>query len=67
MMTIDDQIRALVPLSATQIAQLAGYAQIKQFNDYRKKGRVMNPARLEKLAIRLEQMAGKVRDMKDEP
>ena len=61
---IDEQIAALAPLNAHTIALLAGYASRKQLNDYRLKGRIMRPARLERLALRLEQLATLARNMK---
>ena len=62
--TIDEQIAALTPLDAQTTARLAGYAQPKQFNDYRAKARVMPNARLEKLAVRLEELAERARNLK---
>lgn len=64
MRTIDDQLRVLEPLDAYTTALLAGYANRKQFTDYRAKGRVMPNARLEKLALRLEQLVASIRGMK---
>ena len=64
MSTIDEQIAALAPLDAHTIALLAGYAHAKQFNDYRSKARIMPDARLEKLAIRLEELVAITRRLK---
>ena len=63
-MTIDEQIAALAPLNAHEIALLAGYSSHKQLNDYRFKGRLLRAARLERLAVELERLAVLAREMK---
>ena len=61
---IDEQIAALAPLDAHTIALLAGYRSRKQLNDYRAKGRLLRDARLERLAVGLEQLAALARTIK---
>lgn len=63
-MTIDDQIKALGPLTPGIIVALAGYKSgSNQLTDFRHKGRRMPPARLRDIAQRLRELASTAEEM----
>lgn len=57
-MTLDDQLRALLPLKPGQIAELAGYSSgSNQLTSMRAVGRRMSDERLRAIARRLREIA----------
>jgi hypothetical protein len=63
-MTLDDQLDALRPLTPGAVVTLAGYKSgSNQLTDFRAKGRTIPRARLEALAVRLEQLAAAAREI----
>lgn len=57
-MTLDDQLRALAPLSSGVVARLAGYSSPEQqLRQYRHRGSKIPPERLRTVAQRLRELA----------
>jgi hypothetical protein len=56
-LTIDDQLRALEPLTPGSVAQLAGYRNQQTIRVQRMRGKALSPERLAKLAENLRLLA----------